>query len=118
MLERALALSEALQLSDVFVEALTSKGVMFVYLGRLAEARVLLEAAIARAHAEQLYVSEARATNNLGALAEASDRFGEVLELIERMLPAVRRLGDRRWETLLRLGGLPGCSCSATGTRR
>ena len=100
--------AEALQLSDVFVEALTSKGVMYVYMGRLAEARVLLEAAIARAHAEQLYVSEARATNNLGALAEASDRFGEVLELIERMLPAVRRLGDRRWETLMRLGGLPG----------
>jgi len=105
-LERALTLAERLQLPEVFVEALTSKAVGVMYQGRLAEARILLEAAAARAHDEQLYASALRAGNNLGALLEASDRYREALETADRTLALARRRGDRRWESNLRTGGL------------
>ncbi len=105
-LERALTLAERLQLPEVFVEALTSKAVVVLYQGRLAEARILLEAAAARAHAEQLYASAFRAENNLGVVLQASDSHAEALELGERTTALARRRGDRRWESNLRTGGL------------
>jgi class 3 adenylate cyclase/tetratricopeptide (TPR) repeat protein len=105
-LERGLTLAERLQLPEVFVEALTSKGLVLIVQGRLAEARILLEAAVERAHGEQLYASAFRAENNLAVLLEHSDRYVEALEGVERALALVRRRGDRRWESLLRTGGL------------
>jgi tetratricopeptide (TPR) repeat protein len=105
-LERALTLAERLQLPEVFIEALTSKAVGVMYQGRLAEARILFEAAAARAHDEQLYASALRAGNNLGALLQVSDRYREALEIAERTLALARRRGDRRWESNLRTGGL------------
>jgi tetratricopeptide (TPR) repeat protein len=105
-LERALMLAEGLQLPEVFVEALTSKGLVVLLQGRLAEARILLEAAAARAHTEQLYASALRAENNLGVVLEASDRHAEALETMDRALALARRRGDRRWESNLRTGGL------------
>src|SRR6266508_4206094 len=105
-LERALTLAERLQLPDVFVEALTSKAVGLLRQGRLAEARILLEAAGERAHAEQLYGSALRAQNNLAVVLEASDRWAEAVELSERNLGLARRRGDRRWESQMRTGGL------------
>ncbi|MGH3132233.1 MAG: hypothetical protein ACRDNY_00560, partial [Gaiellaceae bacterium] len=106
-LERALTLAERLQLPEVFVEALTSKAVVLLTQGRLAEARILLEAAAARAHAEQLYASALRAENNLAAVLEASDRHGEAFDVGERAIVLARRRGDRRWESILRTGTLP-----------
>ena len=105
-LERALTLAERLQLPEVFVEALISKSLMLLLRGRLAETRILLEAAVELAHAEQLYTSLFRAENNLAALLEASDLYAEALAVNERTLSLVRRRGDRRWESLLRTGGL------------
>jgi tetratricopeptide (TPR) repeat protein len=105
-LERALALAERLQLPEVFVDALTSKAVVLNLGGRLAEARILLEAAAARAQAEQLYAGALRAQNNLGVVLEASDRYAEALESISLSLTLARRRGDRRWESLLRTGGI------------
>ncbi|MDP9226467.1 MAG: hypothetical protein M3P18_22040, partial [Actinomycetota bacterium] len=105
-LEQALTLAERLQLPRVFVEALTSKALVVVYQGRLAEARILLEAAVQRAHLEQLYASALRAENNLEWVLEASDRYGETLELLERSLALARRRGDRRWQSNLRTGCL------------
>jgi predicted ATPase len=105
-LERALTLAERLQLPEVFVEALTSKALLLLNQGRLAEARILFEAAAARAHAEQLYASALRAENNLAVVLEASDRYGEVLEVTERALALARRRGDRFWEVNLRTGSI------------
>jgi len=106
VLERALTLAERLLLPEILVEALTSRAIALLNQGRLAEARILLEAAAARAHTEQLYASALRAENNLAAVLEASDRYGEVLHLYERTTGLARRRGDRRWESILRTGGL------------
>jgi tetratricopeptide (TPR) repeat protein len=105
-LEQALTLAERLQLPEVFVQALTSKAIGLLVHGRLAEARILLEAAADRAHAEQLYASALRAENNLAVVLEASDRHAETLELCERSIALARRRGDRRWESVLRTGTL------------
>ena len=95
-----------LRLPEIFVEALTSRAIAIVNHGRLDEARILLEAAAARAHTEQLYASALRAENNLGSVLEVSDRYEEAIELVERAITLARRRGDRRWESLLRTGGL------------
>ena len=105
-LERALSLAERLQLPEVFVEALTSKAVVLNLGGRLAEARDPPQAAAARAQEEQLYASALRAQNNLGVVLEASDRYAEALESIWLSLTLARRRGERRWESLLRTGGI------------
>jgi predicted ATPase/class 3 adenylate cyclase len=105
-LERALTLAERLQLPEVFVEALTSRAAVLIYQGRLAEARILLEAADARAHAEQLYASALRAENNLAVVLGASDRHAEALELRERSIALARRRGDRSRESQARTGSL------------
>jgi predicted ATPase/class 3 adenylate cyclase len=104
--ERALTLAERLQLPELFVQALNTKAVVLLNQGRLEEARILLEAAAARARTEQLYATELRAYNNLGAVYEASDRFAEVLGLLERSLLLARRRGNRRMESIFRTGML------------
>jgi len=105
-LERALTLAERLQLPEIFVQALTSKAVVLLYQGRLTEARILLEAAAARAEAEQVYATALRASQNLAAVLEASDRYAEVLEMTRRSLVLARRRGNRRMESILRTGDL------------
>ncbi len=105
-LERALTLAERLQLPDVFVEALTSKGLFLDFQGRLAEERILLEAAVARAHEEQLFASALRALNNLAVCHQSSDRYAEALEISGHALPLARRRGDRRWESNIRTGDI------------
>jgi predicted ATPase/class 3 adenylate cyclase len=109
-LEKALTLAERLQLTEVFVQALNTKAVVLLNQGRMAEARILLEAAASRARAEQLYATELRAYNNLGAVLEASDRYAEVLDLIERSLLIALRRGNRRMQSILRTGSLGSLS--------
>jgi class 3 adenylate cyclase len=105
-LERALTLAEQLQLPEVFVDALVSKGIVLLGPGRLDEGRILLEAAMRRAQAEDLPAGELRAGNNLGVVIEASDRYAEAVELIDKLLPLARRRGDRRWESTLHAGAV------------
>jgi class 3 adenylate cyclase/tetratricopeptide (TPR) repeat protein len=105
-LERALTLAERLQLPEVFVQALISKGVVLTYQGRLQEARMQLQGAYELAHDEQLYASELRAGNNLAVVLEAADRCAEAVELTESLIALARRRGDRRWESNLRTGSL------------
>jgi class 3 adenylate cyclase/tetratricopeptide (TPR) repeat protein len=109
-LEQALTLAERLQLAEVFVQALNSKAVVLLNQGRMAEAQILLEAAASRARAEQLYATELRAYNNLGAVLEASDSYAEVLDLIERSLLIALRRGNRRMQSILRTGSLGSLS--------
>jgi tetratricopeptide (TPR) repeat protein len=105
-LERALTLAELLQLPEVFVEALISKSIIVQLQGRLAEARILLEAAAERALSEQLYASTLRANNNLAYVLEASDHYAETLDLYEQTIRLARRRGDVRWESQLRTASI------------
>ena len=106
-LERALALAEWLKLTEVFVESLTSKGIVLTRAGRLVEARVVLQAAGEMARAEQLPWSELRAGNNLCEVLEGCDRHADTLDLRETLLVVARRRGDRSFESLLATGGIP-----------
>jgi predicted ATPase/class 3 adenylate cyclase len=105
-LERALLLAQRLLLPEILVEALTTRAIVVLAQGRLSEGRILLEAAAARAHSQQLYASALRAENNLATVLEASDDYAEAIEILELVAALARRRGDRRWESLLRTGGL------------
>jgi class 3 adenylate cyclase/tetratricopeptide (TPR) repeat protein len=105
-LERALTIAGRLQLPEVFVEALTSKALLLVVHGRLDEARILLEAAVARAYAEEIYTSALRAENNLAVVLQSRDQFADGLEVARRCAILARRRGDRRWEATMRIGSI------------
>jgi class 3 adenylate cyclase/tetratricopeptide (TPR) repeat protein len=105
-LERALTLSEQLALPDVFVEALISRGMAVSMQGRNTEAQILLDAAAAMAHREQLYASALRAMNNLASTFDGADRFVEAVDVLERATVLAARRGDRLWEERLRVGVL------------
>jgi class 3 adenylate cyclase/tetratricopeptide (TPR) repeat protein len=97
-LERALELAEALRLPEVFCQALTSKSLLYTNRNRHAEARILLEGALARALDNNLHAAALRALNNLGVLLESSDSFDDAVALIDRGLELARRVGNRVWE--------------------
>jgi class 3 adenylate cyclase/tetratricopeptide (TPR) repeat protein len=103
-LERALALAEALGLTETLVHALTSKGTLLTGVDRLREGRVLLEGALGMALAHDLPTAALRAYNNLGVVLESEDRYVECEERIAEALVLARRVGDRQWESGL-LGG-------------
>jgi tetratricopeptide (TPR) repeat protein len=64
-LERALHLAEALALDETFVQALTSKAVVLMNAGRLAESRILLEGVVGSAPARDHHHGWWRSANNL-----------------------------------------------------
>jgi class 3 adenylate cyclase len=97
-IERALGLAERLGLPEVFVEGLNTRALVLRFGARTAESRILLEAAVSRAHDEQLYRSELRARNNLMALLQSADRITDMPGLGERAVALARRRGDRGWE--------------------
>ncbi|HJQ74330.1 MAG TPA: adenylate/guanylate cyclase domain-containing protein, partial [Gaiellaceae bacterium] len=103
-LERALILAEALELSEVFVQALISKGTVLGRQNRRMEAEILLGAALERALAEDLLSSAQRAANNLAAWLEARDAFAESEIVSNRGIEIARRIGDRRMEGFIRAG--------------
>jgi class 3 adenylate cyclase/tetratricopeptide (TPR) repeat protein len=105
-LERALTIAERRQLPEVFVEALTSKGLVLGLTGRVGEARILLGAAVQRAYAEELFTSALRAENNLAVILQSLDLHVEALEVANRCSLLARRRGDRRWESTMRVGSL------------
>ena len=105
-LERALELAEALDLPEVFCQALTSKSVLFTTRNRLQEARILLGGALDRALANDLHWSALRAINNLGVVLESSDEYADAVELIDRGLELARRVGNRVWERNLAGGAV------------
>jgi class 3 adenylate cyclase/tetratricopeptide (TPR) repeat protein len=105
-LERALELAEALDLPEVFCQALTSKSVLFTARNRLQEAKILLGGALDRALANDLNWPALRALNNLGVVLESSDEYGDAVSLIDRGLELARRVGNRVWERNLAGGAI------------
>jgi class 3 adenylate cyclase/tetratricopeptide (TPR) repeat protein len=104
--ERALTLAEALELPEVFVQALISKGTALGRMNRRNEAEILLGAALDRAVAENLFSAGHRAANNLAYTLETRDAFAECELVSERGLEIARRIGDRRTEGFMRAGGV------------
>jgi len=105
-LELALQLAEALDLPEVFINALTTKGIFLVGKDRLNEARIVLEGAVARAVAEDLPRAAARSLNNLGVLLESADLYADAVDVVTAAIEQARRAGDRVWELILRTGVL------------
>jgi class 3 adenylate cyclase/tetratricopeptide (TPR) repeat protein len=105
-LEQALALSEALELGEVFIQALISKGTVVGRLGRPRESESLLAAALERATAQDFLSAGTPAANNLAAMLEARDAFAESNIVSGRSLDIARRIGDRRFEGFVRAGGV------------
>jgi class 3 adenylate cyclase/tetratricopeptide (TPR) repeat protein len=103
-LERALELAEALGLPEVFVQALTSKSLLFTGRNRLEEGRILLEGALDRALEHDLHIASLRARNNLGVVLEASDRYTDAVATMDGGLELARRVGNRIWEANARGG--------------
>ena len=103
-IERALALSEQLDLPETLAEALTSKGLLLLQTDRLYEARVLLEGAIEVAQQNEAYASALRAINNLGVALESLDQFGVSANRVAEGTTLARRIGNRQWEASL-MGG-------------
>ncbi len=103
-LERALELAEALRLPEVFVQALTSKSILFTSRNRLEEARILLEGALDRALEQDLHSASLRTRNNLGVVLEAADRYADAVDTIDGGLELARRVGSRVWEANIRGG--------------
>jgi tetratricopeptide (TPR) repeat protein len=107
-LERALALAETLDLPEVFVQVLISKGSALGRLGRIKESEILLSAALERALAEDILAAGQRAANNLAYQLETRDAFVESEVVSARGVELARRIGDRRMESFIRAGALSG----------
>jgi len=98
--ERVLIVGERLALSKVVAEALTVKGICYFYVGRLWEARAVLEGARIVARNFNLPEVELRAIHNLG-LGLALDDPRAAVALERDGLSLARRLGERAQEVVL-----------------
>ena len=98
LIERSLALAEALEVPDVYAHGLITKGIVLNWNGRTREASLLTQAALEVALANDLSGIALRAFNNLIIhYAVRGDARGAV-ELNERMLELAIRIGDRQNE--------------------
>jgi hypothetical protein len=98
-LDDALRIAEALELPDVLCHALTSKGVLYVYLSRINEAGALFDAARSIAERHGLTPERARAEVNSGDVHLRFDQPGAT-ERCEAAMALARRLGDRPTESI------------------
>ncbi|HEX7084027.1 MAG TPA: adenylate/guanylate cyclase domain-containing protein [Gaiellaceae bacterium] len=105
-LERALQIAEEQELPDVFTLALVARGLVGQRVGRLQEAEILFEGAVAHADRHGLSRSWFRAFNNLLVVFEMRERFRESLERGKEALRHSRRVGDRPYEAMCLTGEL------------
>ncbi|MGA7098155.1 MAG: hypothetical protein WB245_11385, partial [Acidimicrobiia bacterium] len=94
LMERALTAVETLQLVPETVDGLITKATFLGSMGRLTEARVLLEGAIALADRHGLAHAAARGRNNLGYVLIGTD-VEAALEASAEAYESVLRQGDR-----------------------
>jgi tetratricopeptide (TPR) repeat protein len=106
LLERALTLAEKLDLPETYVQALNSKSVLLLYVGRPREARLLVEGALAAALQHGLNEPALRAYNNVIAHTWSNEEFPASVDLLDRALAHARRIGDRQWETSFLAGSV------------
>ena len=92
--DKALSASEELGLVPEIIDALITKGTALGQVGRLTEARVILEGAMALAEQNNLALSIARGQNNLAYVLVGIDD-GASQALAEDAFRTSQRLGDR-----------------------
>jgi class 3 adenylate cyclase/tetratricopeptide (TPR) repeat protein len=92
--DRALSASEELGLAPEIIDAMITKGTALGAMGRLTEARVILEGAIDLAERNNLGLSIARGQNNLAYILVGVDD-GASLAIAEDAFRTSQRLGDR-----------------------
>ncbi|HKT45231.1 MAG TPA: adenylate/guanylate cyclase domain-containing protein [Gaiellaceae bacterium] len=104
LIERSLALAEALDLPETFASALLTRGIVLNWQGRTRESRLLTRHALDVALANDLNGVALRAFNNyiIDFALQGDARGG--LELNERMLELATRVGDRQNELRARNG--------------
>ena len=104
--ELALEIAERLGLSDVFCQAINTKGLMLAGRGRREEGRALLQCALDHALASDLHEAALRAYNNLAAHLQASEP--DKAEGFTRAgLALAKLMGQRRAELMFTVGQLP-----------
>jgi class 3 adenylate cyclase/tetratricopeptide (TPR) repeat protein len=94
--ERALEVGERLRLTDVVVQGLINKGLL--YQGRPNESVGLMRQALLMAEESGDERGAIRAFMNLGFLLAIAGRSREAEEVFERGIALARRRGDRSWE--------------------
>jgi class 3 adenylate cyclase/tetratricopeptide (TPR) repeat protein len=99
-IETALDLAEALDLPEVLSQALNTKNLLLLTLGRHHEARALVEAALRIAIENDKPSAALRAHNNLIDIANAEDRYEVAQDHVESGLALARRVGNRYWERI------------------
>ncbi|MBT8492588.1 MAG: hypothetical protein KJO07_05975 [Deltaproteobacteria bacterium] len=89
--ERALALAEELDMIPTIAELWATKGAGLGMVGRLREARLLLEAALDLSRQHQLSATKRRVTTNINYLSG-----GPIDPFVEERIEDARRIGDPR----------------------
>jgi tetratricopeptide (TPR) repeat protein len=97
--DRVLAVAEELELTDVVADALVTKGVCLVNLGRGNEGLGLVSAALELARANKLPETEVRALGNLAA-SMGGRQVGEGLRLSHELVELEHRMGVRSGLTI------------------
>ncbi|HWW10798.1 MAG TPA: adenylate/guanylate cyclase domain-containing protein [Candidatus Acidoferrales bacterium] len=104
--ELALEIAERLGLTDVFCQAVNTKGLMLAGRGRRDEGRALIQCALDHALASNLHEAALRAYNNLAAQLQGSEP--DTAETFTRAGAALAKLmGQRRAELMFTVGELP-----------
>ena len=93
--------AEKLELPEQLSQALNTKALILLSIGRRHEAGALLRQALQLALDHELSAAALRAYNNLMAYFEHLDRYDEALDLNATALELARRTGDKSWESLL-----------------
>jgi tetratricopeptide (TPR) repeat protein len=100
-IERALEVAEALELPEVLSDALNTKSLIMIGLGRPQESAALLRHALEIAVEHDKPAAALRAFNNLADGHTAIDRYEEADRFVEDGLALARRVGNRYWVSSL-----------------
>ena len=100
-IERALEIAEALDLPEVLSDALNTKCLIMIALGRQQESVGLLRHALEIALEHDKPAAALRAFNNLADGHTTMDRYEEADRFVEDGLALARKVGNRYWESSL-----------------
>jgi class 3 adenylate cyclase/tetratricopeptide (TPR) repeat protein len=99
-IEAALEVAESHGLPEILSQALNTKNLLLLTLGRFQEARALLETSLRIALENDKPSAALRAHNNLVDMATGEDRYKEAQSHAESGLTLARRIGNRYWERI------------------
>jgi predicted ATPase/class 3 adenylate cyclase len=100
-LEEALTLAELLELPEIYAQALSSRGVALITIGRFDEAETMQRRSLQVALDQGLTLAAVRGYNNLSSVLEARERFDDMLVVLDEAIAFARRTGARSLELAL-----------------